>query len=131
MQTDPLLLDRARRMRREPTVAEARLWRYLRNRQLADAKFVRQHIIGGKVPDFVARAHRLIIEVDGDTHTDQARDDRRSAQLARRGFRVIRFSNADVMSNVEGVRAAIADALAAAPHPTPSPPGRGLSDPRS
>lgn len=102
-------------MRREPTAAEAKLWHYLRNRQLCDTKFVRQHVVGNAVPDFVARSARLIIEVDGDTHTDQARDDCRSVVLNKQGFRVIRFSNLDVMTNVEGVCQATGVALAAAP----------------
>ena len=103
-------------MRHEPTEAEARLWRHLRNRQLAGVKFVRQHVIGSTIPDFVARSAKLIIEVDGDTHSDQARDERRSALLQKQGFRVIRFSNLDVMSNVDGVCNAIIVALGAAPH---------------
>ncbi len=114
-------------MRREPTPAESKLWHHLRNRQIADTKFVRQHVTGSAIPDFVARSARLIIEVDGDTHSDQVRNDRRSALLGKQGFRVIHFTNADVMSNVDGVCQAIVAALAAAPHPTLSPPGRGLT----
>ena len=110
-------------MRREPPEAEIRLWRCLRNRQLADVKFARQVAIGSFIVDFVARSAKLVIEVDGDTHTDHARDDRRSALLEKQGYRVIRFSNADVMTNVEGVCHAIGVALAAAPHPGPLPAG--------
>ncbi|WP_375421686.1 endonuclease domain-containing protein, partial [uncultured Sphingomonas sp.] len=121
---DPVLLDRARKMRREPTEAEARLWRHLRNRQLGGVKFVRQHV-GGAIPDFVARSAKLIIEVDGDTHSDQARDERRSALLQKQGFNVIRFSNLDVMTNPDGVCHAIIVALGAAPPPPPPPPPGG------
>jgi very-short-patch-repair endonuclease len=123
VKTDPVLLDRARKMRQEPTEAEARLWRLLRNRQLGGVKFVRQHVVGSTIPDFVARSTKLIIEVDGDTHSDQARDERRSALLQKQGFTVIRFSNLDVMTNPDGVCHAIIVALGAAPHPSPLPAG--------
>jgi very-short-patch-repair endonuclease len=76
------------------------------------------------------RSAKRVIEVDGDTHTDHARDDRRSALLEKQGYRVIRFSNLDVMTNVEGICHAIGVALAVTPHPTLSPPGRGLSEHR-
>ena len=128
MQTDPVLLDRARRMRRAMTEPETRLWLALRGKRLNGVKFARQVPIGPYIADFCARAARLIIEVDGDTHTDQSRDDRRTAALMNMGYRVLRFANADIMTNMDGVLHTMAIALAAAPHPTLSPPGRGLSD---
>lgn len=131
MQTDPLLLDRARKMRREMTEPETRLWLALRGRRFQNTKFSRQVPIGSYIADLCARSARLIIEVDGDTHTDQSRDDRRTAALTDMGYRVLRFANADVMTNLDGVLHQIGVALAAAPHPTLSPPGRGLSDDRS
>lgn len=100
------------------------MWSVLRNRHLHGVKFSRQVVIGSYIADFCAREHVLIVEVDGDTHAgDGARDERRTAWLAAQGYRVIRFTNADVMSNLEGVLYAIDVALGAAPHPSPLPAG--------
>ena len=65
---------RARRLRANSTDAERRLWNRLRARAINDCKFVRQEPIGPYVVDFVCREHRLIIEVDGGQHADNARD---------------------------------------------------------
>ncbi|MGW8279090.1 conserved hypothetical protein [Sphingomonas aurantiaca] len=108
---DDVLLDRAKRMRREPTPAEAMLWRQLRGRQISGVKFTRQCVIGPYIADFAARDAKLVIEVDGDTHSDQARDDSRTDWLERQGYRVIRFSNADIMSGMDGVWLVISAAL--------------------
>lgn len=81
-------------------------------------KFIRQNPNGHAIVDFVARSRKLIIEVDGDTHGgDEAatKDSQRTARLERQGYHVIRFTNADVMGNMESVLAAIGDALAARP----------------
>lgn len=126
VQTDPLLLDRARRMRREMTEPEMRLWLHLRDRRLDGVKFGRQVVIGGYIADFCARSERLVVEIDGHTHADASRDQHRDAALAKKGYRVLRFANTDVMENMEGVLLTIGAALAAAPHPTLSPTGRGL-----
>ena len=113
VKVDDLLLDRAKRMRREPTPAEAKLWRHLRDRQISNTKFTRQLVVGPYVADFAARDTKLIIEVDGDTHSDQARDASRTDWLQRQGYRVIRFSNADIMSEMDGVWHVISAALTA------------------
>ncbi len=126
MQTDPLLLDRARKMRRQMTEPETRLWLALRGKRLNGVKFTRQVPLGPYIADFCARSARLIIEVDGDTHTDQFRDDRRTGWLEAQGYRVLRYSNADVTMNLDGVLQDIRAALTTAPHPTLSPEGRGL-----
>ena len=85
-------------------------------------------VIAPYIADFVARSHRLAVEVDGDTHALRAAvDSRRTNWLERQGYRVIRFTNYEVGSNLEGVAHAIGAALAALPHPTPSPEGEGLS----
>jgi len=125
MQTDPILLDRARKMRRQMTEPETRLWLALRGKRLNDVKFTRQVPIGPYIADFCARSAHLIIEVDGDTHTDQSRDDRHAAWLTAQGYRVLRFTNADVMMNLDGVLQMVAVALTTAPHPSLSPEGRG------
>jgi very-short-patch-repair endonuclease len=102
--------DRARALRVSQTSAEAVLWRALRNRQLAAWKFRRQHPIDRYVVDFVSLAGKLIIEVDGATHSTEAerlRDDRRTEVLETLGFHVMRVTNADVRENLEGVLSTI------------------------
>jgi very-short-patch-repair endonuclease len=83
-------------------------------------------VIGPFIADFVARSRKLIIEIDGDTHVDAARDNRRTEWLNQQGYQVIRFGNSDVMRNLEGVLETIGVALATTPLPTLSPEGRGL-----
>ena len=104
---DPILTDRARRMRRAPTPMGHRLWQALRRAQLNGLKFRRQSVRGRLIPDFDCPDLGLIVEVDGDTH-DAGRDARRDTRLADDGYRVLRFTNADVMSNLHGVPQAIA-----------------------
>lgn len=106
----------AREMRHEPTAAEAALWQHLRNRRIGGAKFRRQHSVEGFIVDFVCIGKWLIIEVDGDIHEqpDQAAYDReRQARLEARGFRVLRFTNADILRSVEAAAEAIGEALQA------------------
>jgi very-short-patch-repair endonuclease len=110
---------RARRLRREPTQAELKLWYRLRARALDDCKFVRQEPIGPYIVDFVCRERRLVIEVDGGQHATEPRDKLRDQWLTARRYRVLRFWNNDVVGNMEGVLETIAAALSAEtpPHP--------------
>ncbi len=109
-------------MRSEMTEPETRLWLALRAKRLNGVKFVRQSVRGRAIPDFVARSHKLIVEVDGDTHaSNEAYDASRTATLEREGYQVLRFANADVMTNLDGVLQAIVAALAARPLSQPSP----------
>ncbi|WP_084582574.1 endonuclease domain-containing protein [Sphingomonas azotifigens] len=131
MVTEAELLARAREMRRNPTELEKRLWRNLSNTQLGH-KFRRQQVIFPYICDFFCPAKGLVIEVDGDTH-DPAYDERRDAYLLSQGFLALHFSNHDVFDNLDGVLAAIVEALEARPdrwsvmpHPNPSPEGEGL-----
>ncbi len=103
----PLLRGRARAMRRESTEAEVRLWVYLRDGRLDGLKFRRQVPIGRYIVDFVCFGRRLIVEVDGGQHADNAHDRARDADLRARGFRVLRFWNTEALSNTEGVLEAI------------------------
>ena len=113
-------------MRRDMTDPETRLWLALRAKRLNGIKFVRQPVRGRAIPDFVARSHKLVIEVDGDTHAgNEAYDARRTAVLERDGYRVLRFTNADVMTNLDGVLQVIVSTTTA-PLPTLSAEGRGL-----
>ncbi len=124
--TDETLLKRAKAMRSEMTQPERELWIALRAKRHDGVKFSRQVVIGQFIADFVARSRKLVIELDGDTHTDHQRDASRTSLLERQGYRVLRFGNPDVMQNLEGVLIAIDAALATAPLPTLSPEGRGL-----
>ncbi|MFD1952495.1 endonuclease domain-containing protein [Sphingomonas arantia] len=128
MQQDPILKTRARTMRRQPTPAEQKLWQSLRQSQLG-TKVTRQIQVGPYILDLVSRRAKLAIELDGDTHATQvAYDAARTAFLERQGYRVLRFTNADVTTNLPGVLEAIACELASsdAPHPTLPPRGGGL-----
>ena len=108
------LLARAREMRRNPTEPEKRLWRHLSASQLAGHKFRRQAVIDYYIADFFCPLKKLIVEVDGDTHdidSDFKRDDR----LRKKGYRTVRFSNLDVMGNMDGVLLALVEVLDGTP----------------
>ena len=114
-------LAKALRLRREMTDAERKLWSVLRNRRLEGAKFRRQQPIGPFIADFVCQERRLIVEADGGQHADALTDDRRSAFLESKGYRVLRFWNNDIMNNLDGVAEVIAIALST-PHPAQAAP---------
>ncbi len=125
---------RARSLRRLSTDAERVLWQALRNRQLAGYKFRRQHPIGPFFADFACVEAGLVVEVDGSQHADPAAiksDRRRTDALAGAGFRVMRFTDREVLLEREAVLAAILDLLTAShPHPCPLPPaGEGAEHP--
>ena len=106
MKATPLTFARAKTMRREPTDAERKLWGALRKRSLGDFKFVRQQPIGPYIVDFVCRAKRVIIEVDGATHgdaVDVAYDERRTSFLEQQGYRVVRVNNVSVFREIGSV----------------------------
>ena len=124
--TDETLKARARAMRADPTPAETKLWHLLRGKRFEGARFTRQAIIGSYIVDFAAPSSNLAIEIDGDTHGGQVEyDAARTVFLERQGYRVIRFTNSDVLGNVEGVLAAIAAALVSPNPPPPRPSPRG------
>jgi very-short-patch-repair endonuclease len=121
---DETMLQRARSMRSDSSSVEARLWAQLRNKRLSGIKFARQVVIGPYIADFVARSPKLVVELDGDSHGNQADyDARRTAYLMEQGYRVIRFANSDVVGNLDGVIEAIALEIKAAPLPGPLPIG--------
>ena len=114
-------INRARKLRRNPTDVEKKLWRLLRDRQLLGFKFRRQHPIGKYVADFCCFEKKLIVEVDGGQHAIAAnRDEERTLALKREGFRVLRFWNHEILQNIEGVLAVVGAALKA-PSPQSSP----------
>ena len=110
---DSIRTGLARRLRRDSTSVEARLWNRLRSRGIDGHKFVRQQPIGPYVVDFVCRERRLVIELDGGQHADNPRDVIRDQWLRDHNFRILRFWNGDVMSNMDGVLEVIAAALQA------------------
>jgi very-short-patch-repair endonuclease len=101
----------SRRLRGAQTDTEGVLWRHLRNRQLAGYKFVRQEPVGPFICDFVCRDRRLIIEADGGQHADSPTDAQRDQWFFAHGYRVLRFWNNDILTNLDGVLTTIAAAL--------------------
>ena len=96
----------AQSLRRNATSAERRLWQGLRRGQVAGFRFRRQVILGSFIADFVSFDAKLVVEVDGATHsTDReiASDAARSAALVAQGFAIMRFTNDDVFHNLDGV----------------------------
>ncbi len=100
-----------RNLRRIVPTPEQRLWYFLRNKRLLGYKFKRQYSIGRYVVDFYCAEHHLAIEIDGDSHyTDEgeAYDIQRNEYLNACNIRVARFTNTDVMGNIDGVMSSIA-----------------------
>ena len=123
-------VPRARRLRRDTTDAERKLWLRLRELPMGSSHFRRQATIGPYFADFACHANRLVIELDGGQHGDgpnAASDAKRDAYMRNSGYRVLRFWNNDVMQNIDGVMHVIAEAVSAPvpPTPDPSPPLRG------
>jgi len=105
----------SRRLRINQTDAETKLWNRVRNRQINGDKFVRQEPIGRYICDFVCREKLVVIEGDGGQHSESARDEVRDRYLGTQGYRVMRFWNNDVLSNIEGVLNVIDEALREVP----------------
>ena len=104
--TKPEQLDRARNLRKNDTAAEQRLWESLRSRRLGGLKFVRQLPLGPYFADFACREKKLIVEVDGVTHSsgeELRHDAARTAFLEAQGYRVLRVWNTEVFTNRDGV----------------------------
>ncbi len=108
--------EAARRLRQQLTPAEDQLWSALRGRQLVGLKFRCQHPVGRFIVDFYCPSCKLVIEVDGDIHTQQkAYDEARTEQLESYGYRVLRFTNEEVLNDLQTVLTCIvqtAEALA-------------------
>ena len=120
---DPRLVEFAKTMRIEMTEPERRLWERLRAKRFQGIKFRRQNVVGPYIADSYAREVMTIVEVDGDTHGFQADYDAvRDRYFRTEGYCVIRFSNRDVMTNMEGVLTMIAERITS-PLPTLSPEG--------
>jgi very-short-patch-repair endonuclease len=110
----PAQRTRARRLRTEMTDAERKLWLALRGHRFHGLSFRRQSPMGPYIVDFACHERRLVLAIDGGQHGTSpglARDDRRDAWLAARGYRVLRFWNNEVLDNFEGVLTAIVAAI--------------------
>ena len=98
------VVERARKLRATMTRAERALWERLRNRRVGGRRFRRQHPMGQYVVDFVCLDARLIIEIDGACHEGRKeRDEARQKVLEGQGYKVLRFSNFDVTTDLDGV----------------------------
>jgi very-short-patch-repair endonuclease len=112
-----------RRLRRNPTDAERRLWSCLRRKQMGHFKFRRQHPFGDYVIDFVCLEAMLAVEVDGGQHSEEREQDAvRTKSLNEAGFKVLRFWNNDVLRDIEAVKESIWLALQERCTPSPSQP---------
>ena len=124
----------ARALRTAMTNSERKLWGRLRGEQLG-VKFRRQHPLGSYIADFACLDPRLIIELDGSQHTEQAEyDARREAFFRGHGFAILRFATDAPFRNIDGVLAVIVEHLGKAgerPHPNPPPKGEGERETRS
>jgi very-short-patch-repair endonuclease len=126
--------SRARELRKSMTPHEVKLWLRLRALRAIGHHFRRQSPLSPYVVDFECRQSRLVIEIDGDQHgfdEHLRRDNIRDKALEKRGYKVLRFSNAEVNREIDGVMEAIYLALTN-PHPAarlrsrpPSPGGEG------
>jgi len=127
-QSTPAAQRNARILRSDATASEWALWRALRGGQLG-AKFRRQHPFGNYIADFACLEPKLIIELDGSQHLDQAAyDAKRDAYFQAHGFDVLRFPSDAPFKNLEGVLTVMAQQLAARA-PTPTLPQRGAPTP--
>lgn len=99
-----MTVERARNLRRNQTVPEGLLWSALRRGQIDGFRFRRQHPIGPYILDFACLQAKLAVEIDGPSHDQTVEsDERRTAFLETKDFTVMRFSNEDVRTNLEGV----------------------------
>lgn len=123
--TPTTTLQNAKCLRTNSTDAEKLVWAKLRNRQLLNLKFRRQHPIPPYIVDFYCQDKLLIIELDGSQHNEEV-DKHRTDFLEQKGYHILRYWNNDVLQNIEGVMEDIMNRISdIAPHPTPLPEGEG------
>lgn len=111
-----ILLERAKKMRKNPTKAEAALWNELRNKKNGN-KFRQQHPIDKYIVDFVCLSKKLIIEIDGEIHQYQLDKDAERELLLKekKGFNILRFTNDEVLNSIDDVLSKIKDTLNSLP----------------
>jgi 5-methyltetrahydrofolate--homocysteine methyltransferase len=100
------LKEFAENKRLSPTNSEAVLWNFLKGKKLKGYKFRRQHIIGQYIADFVCLSRKLVVEIDGSIHQlpeNKTKDEVRSKWLRQKGYDIIRFTNSEVLSDINAV----------------------------
>lgn len=110
---NPVLFEYARKLRLNETDAEKELWKYLCNKKINGLRFRRQHPILYFIADFFCPSAKLVIEVDGGVHNIPAQfeyDKNRDNELAAYGLKILRFTNAEVMNDIDEVIRKIIDA---------------------
>ena len=110
--------QRRRSLRKAQTDAEQLLWHHLRSNQLSELKFRRQHEVGPYIIGFYCHKAKLVVEIDGSQHYDSdglANDGRRTAYLESQGLSVVRFTNIEVLTEIEGVLTRLLDVVQPSP----------------
>ena len=117
-------IRKAKELRQNRTDAEKRLWGRLRRKRVDGFRFRQQAPIGKYIVDFVCFEAKLVVELDGGQHVEQAEyDAKRTGWLESQGFQVLRFWNNEVLGNIEGVEETIQRVLLnTGIHPLPDPP---------
>jgi len=111
----------AKVLRKDFTDTERLLWKYLRAKQMEGCKFRRQEPIGSYIVDFVCQEKRIIIEVDGGQHSvEREKDNRRDTWFEGQGYKVLRFWDNKVLTNIKGILEVMRDYLNHPPQPPPS-----------
>lgn len=106
------LVERARELRKLQTPAEALFWEIVRDRQFLGLKFRRQHQIGDYIVDFYCHEVQLVIELDGGVHTQtQQKDHKRDSWLQSKGFTVLRFTNTQILEDLDNVLQEISSSI--------------------
>jgi very-short-patch-repair endonuclease len=101
---DNIVQKYARKNRKNLSIPEKKIWQEILSRKQTGYKFLRQHPISHYIPDFYCRELKLIIEIDGDSHSSQEEyDNQRTIYFESRNLKVIRFTNRDVLYNIKGV----------------------------
>ncbi|MEE9488121.1 MAG: DUF559 domain-containing protein [Candidatus Brocadiales bacterium] len=120
----------AKNLRKRPTDVERLLWKHLWSKRFEGLKFRRQHPIGNYVVDFACLEKQIVIEVDGGQHTiEKNKDEERDRWLEREGYKVLRFWNNEVLTNIEGVTEVVMSNCL--PHPPLTPPLKGGERPKT
>ena len=119
--TTPEIEAAARRLRRNMTPPEQKLWEALKGKKLGGLKFRAQHPVGPCILDFYCPACKLVVELDGGVHDEQAAyDESRTQQLENYGHCIIRFRNEEVLEDLPSVLERILEAARESP-PDPPP----------
>ena len=122
----PTLFENANQLRKKKTNAEETLWQAIRNKEIENCKFRRQHPVGQFIADFYCHEKKLVIEIDGGYHNETEQktyDEARTQAINEFGVRVIRFTNEEILNSLPRVLKQISEALI-----SPSPSGEGRGD---